>query len=323
MIDIGYLAFAYKNPLVLKREIATLSSSGNCAFFVHIDRKVDIEEFSFVRGENVFFSDERLPVYWGEFSGIEAIVLLIRQALESCLQCKYLVLLSGSEYPLRTGKYISRFLKSNNGAEFISLVRVPASGKPISRITTIRFPSNKPTRRFASRVLARVGLCQRDYRKHLPGLEPYAGSTWWALSRDACQYILDFTKGNPQVERYFRNTFVPEESFFHTILGNSSFRPRIRRNLVYEDWGARGAHPSLISEAHVRRFREQENVWLDDMYGSGEALFARKFSDGRLDLVDLIDEMIRRKEGGAPLQRAAHDCETEMSAVAKKGANVA
>jgi hypothetical protein len=101
------------------------------------------------------------------------------------------------------------------------------------------------------------------------------------------------------VEKYFRNTFAPEESFFHTILGNSPFRPRIQRNLVYEDWGARGVHPSLISEVHLRRFAEQEDVWLEDMYGSGEALFARKFSDDRMDLVERVDEMIGTKEGNA------------------------
>ena len=222
VIDIGYLVFAYKNPRVLQRQITMLSSRG-CAFFIHIDRKTNMEEFSCIGCENVFFSQERLPVYWGEFSGVEAILLLIRQALENCQSCRYLVLLSGSEYPLRTAKYIGTFLEANTGAEFISLVKMPAPGKPISRISTLRFPSNMPVRRFAFRALARLGLAQRDFRKHLPGMEPYAGNTWWALSRDACQYILDFTEENPQVRRYFQNTFAPEESFFHTILGNSPF----------------------------------------------------------------------------------------------------
>jgi Core-2/I-Branching enzyme len=298
MVRIAYLVFAYKNPQVLRKAIATLSNE-NCTFFIHIDQNANIAAFSGIRGQNIVFSENRVSVHWAEISGIEAIILLIRQALEGAQRYDSFVLLSGSEYPLRSSQYIHRFLDDNRGSEFMSLVKMPAPGKPLSRINTLTFPSEKPVRRFAVRALAKVGLAQRDYRKHLGGLEPYAGNTWWALSRDACEYTLEFMKRNPHVKKYFQNTFAPEESIFHTILGNSPLRPRIRRNLTYEDWCARGAHPEFINETHMRLFEAQEKVSLDDMYGSGEALFARKFSDDRLDLVDRTDEMIRRKEGYA------------------------
>jgi len=296
MVRIAYLVFAYKNPRLLKRVIERLSSEGS-AFFVHIDRKSDIRPFSDINGPNVFLSKKRLPVYWAEFSGIEAILLLIREALKASQRYEYFVLLSGSDYPLRSGTYIEEFFEANRGSEFISISRLPAPGKPISLVSMLRYPSDKPVRRLAFRALVKLGFGQRDYRKGLGGLEAYAGCTWWALSREACEYILQFMEANPHVERYFRNTFAPEESFFHTILGNSPFRPRIRRDLLYEDWRVCRAHQATISEAHVALFETQEKVWVEDMYGSGEALFARKFSDDRLDVLDRIDEMIWRKEG--------------------------
>jgi hypothetical protein len=102
---------------------------------------------------------------------------------------------------------------------------------------------------------------------------------------------------NPHVEEYFQNTFAPDESFFHTILGNSPWRSRVRKNLVYADWSTSlGHHPAMLNDEHVRLFEAQEKVWVEDEWGSGEMLFARKFSDSRLDLVERIDEMIRRKE---------------------------
>jgi hypothetical protein len=304
MVRIAYLVFAYKNPQVLRRAIGTLSSEDS-AFFIHIDLKRSIDEFSCIRGENVFFSQKRVPVYWGEFSGIDAILLLIRQALQRAEHYDYFVLLSGSEYPLRSSEYIRTFLAENSGLEFMSLVKMPAPGKPISRINTLRFPSDKPLRRFAVRALAKLGLAQRDYRKYLGALEPYAGDTWWALSREACEYILRFMESNRHVEKYFRNTFAPEESFLHTVMGNSPLRRRIRRNMVYEDWSARGAHPGMITEAQIRLFEAQEKVCVQDMYGAGEVLLARKFSDDNLTLVERIDEMIRRKEQRStiPLRR--------------------
>jgi hypothetical protein len=304
MVNVAYLVLCHTNPQVIKRTIRALSSDA-CAFFIHLDLKSDIERFSCIKGENVFFSQERLRVYWGEFSQTEAIALLIRQALESPRYYDYLVLLSGSEYPLRSSAYIHEFLEINGGSEFISLVKMPALGKPLSRICTVRYPSDRPVRRFAGRALAKLGFAQRDYRKHLGGCEPYSGSTWWALSREACDYILRFMASNTVVERYFRNTFASDEAFFHTILGNSPFRPTIRRNLLYEDWSTGGPSPVTLKEAHLRRFTSHEKVWLEDMYGSGEALFARKFSDDDLNLLDRIDEMVLRKERSQELQEAS------------------
>jgi hypothetical protein len=314
-MKIAYLVFAYKNPKLLKGAIGTLSCE-DCAFFIHIDQKSSIKEFSRIGGENVFFSEKRIPVYWGEFSGVQAILLLLRQALERSQDYDYFVLLSGSEYPLRSAKYIHAFLEENRGLEFMSIVKMPneAAGKPISRINTLRLQSNKPVRRLAVRVLAKLGLAQRDYRKYLGSLEPYSGSTWWALTKEACQYILEFVQRNQHVEEYFQTTFAPEEMFFHTILGNSAFGSRTRRSLLYEDWSARGGHPAMISHQHLALFEAQEKVCLNDVYGSGEVLFARKFSDDRLDLLQRIDDMIRRKESTEPLPGPAARGQSHFSA---------
>lgn len=297
-MKVAYLVFAYKNPQLLKRVIGKLSTE-DCSFFIHIDQKSSIHEFSRIGGENVLFSEHRIPVYWAEFSGVQAILLLLRQALQRRQDCDYFVLLSGSEYPIRSARYIHTFLGENRGLEFINIVKMPneAAGKPISRINTLRIQSDRPYRRFAVRVMAKLGLAQRDYRRYLGSLEPYAGNTWWALTRNACQYILEFVDCNQHVTEYFQNVFAPEEAFFHTILGNSPFGSRTRRNLVYEDWSAQGAHPAMINQQHMAFFEAREKVEIDDVYGSGELLFARKFSDDSTDLLEEINDMIRRKDG--------------------------
>jgi hypothetical protein len=299
-MKIAYLLFAYKNPKLVARVIERLSTE-DCAFFIHIDQKSDMDQFSHLRGKSVFFTEKRMSVYWAEFTGIEAILLLIRQALAGPHEYEYFVLLSGSDYPLRSASYIHGFLQKNRGAEFINIVRVPAPGKPLSRINTLRFPSTKPVRRFVARGLAKLGLARRDYRKYLGNLDAYSGNTWWAITRDACQYILEFTKKNPHVGAYFENVFAPEEAFFHTILGNSAFKSRIRRNLVYEDWSKPGGHPAMINDQHVAFFESQDTVCVSDLFGDGELLFARKFSDDDFALLKRIDDMIGQKEKLSPL----------------------
>jgi len=313
-MKIAYLFFAYKNPRLIERVIGRLSTD-DCAFFIHIDQKSSMNEFSRIRGENVFFTEKRIPVYWAEFTGIEAILLLIRQALASAQDYKYLVLLSGSDYPLRSAGYIQSFLERNRGAEFMDILKVPAPGKPLSRINTLRPPSSKPVRQFVARALAKMGLAQRDYKKFLGSLDAYSGNTWWTLTREACQYIVDFVDENPHVGRYFQDVYAPEEAFFHTILGNSMFKSRIRRNLLYEDWSASVAHPAMINEQHIAFFQRLDQVCVNDTFGDGELLFARKFSDGDLELLRRIDVMIEEKE------RFSRGCEllgTEKPVSAKR-----
>jgi hypothetical protein len=294
-IKIAYLVLAHNNPLVLKRAIATLSCE-DCEFFVHIDKKSSMARFSGIGGENVHFSETRLPVYWGEFSQVQAILLLLRTALGSSQNSDYCVLISGSDYPLRSARYIREFLAANHGLEFMNLVKVPAPGKPLSRINTVRFQSGKPIRRFVMRGLAKLGLGQRDYRKYLGNTEAYSGSTWWALTRDACQDILEFVEQNSHFVKYFEDVFAADEAFFHTILGNSLFKSRIRRNLVFEDWSGSVAHPAMINDEHIALFEARDEVRVKDVFGDGESLFARKFSDTNLELLQRIDEMIERKE---------------------------
>ena len=249
-----------------------------------------------IRGGNVAFLEHRYTVFWAEFSGVMAILSLIRRALHGPERYDYLVLLSGSEYPLKSQRYIHDFFRANKGTEFIDMVRIPNSraGKPLSHINTFRVQSHRPVLQCVVKALSRLRCVRRNYRKALGSLEPYGGHTWWALTRDACQYICNFVDANPRVVRFFENAPQPEETFFHTILGNSVFRQRVRRNLVYEDWSAGGARPAMIGEKHLAYFEANRTIYIEDVFGSGEVLFARKYSDDNSEALDRVDAIIAR-----------------------------
>lgn len=68
-----------------------------------------------------------------------------------------------------------------------------------------------------------------------------------------------------------------------------------QRSLIYEDWSAKTGHPAMIKENHISFFEAQKKVWVNDVFGSGELLFARKFSDENLGLLERIDKMIECK----------------------------
>lgn len=305
-MKIAYLILAHNNPQHLQRLVSALSSR-SCAFFIHIDRKASLRSFSNVTGKNVFFAQERVPVYWGDFSQVEAILILLRTALADQRRFDYVVLLSGTDYPLQPVEYIEHFFAHNSGTEFINIVQMPceAAGKPIARLTTYKQRPGDPTIRRALRnllVKTRVTPAERDYTAYLGNLVPYGGSTWWALSREACAYIQHFVDNQPNVVHFFTHTVCPDESIFQTILGNSPYKASIQRNLTYTDWRGGGANPGYITEQHLETFAAAAPIMITNTYGTGELLFARKFSDDTEDIVLRLDQIIR--ERGAQLTRA-------------------
>ena len=299
-MKIAYLILAYNNPNHLRRLIKGLFSP-NSHFYIHVDQKSNMNDFGLVSSKQIEILEERIPVYWGDISAINAILVMMKKALSITDSCDYLFLLSGSDYPLQSTAYIEKYLQNNIGKEFMNLVQIPndEAGKPLSRFTAYKFTPHTPYFIILFyKVLVKLGVIarQRDYKKYLDNLQPYGGSTWWCLSRESCVYILDFLENHPRFVRYFQNTFIPEEMFFHTILGNSIYKDKIQGNLVFTDWSSKGPHPAVLGDHHLNIFNKEPQITINDVYGKREVLFARKFTDASTELVEKIDQMRLEKE---------------------------
>jgi hypothetical protein len=296
VVKIVYLVLAHNCPRHLQRLVGALSSRSS-AFFVHIDKKVDTAAFREAVGDAVSFTRERVAVHWGDFSQVEAIRALIREALADARKFDRFVLLSGTDYPVRPQSYIAEFFARNREAQFINIVQMPSVSvsKPLSRLTDFQpAPATTALSKLARKIAARIGIKprQRDYKEVFDGLVPYAGSTWWAFTRDACEYIEEFAQARPALVDFFRNTVCPDEMFFHTVLGNSNFASDMQRHVTYTDWTAGGASPAYMSMAHVELFRSTRTFPADGQFGGGEMLFARKFSDDLESVVAALDRLL-------------------------------
>ncbi|MEJ5348899.1 MAG: beta-1,6-N-acetylglucosaminyltransferase [Desulfosoma sp.] len=296
---IAYLIVAYNNPRHFPRLIRALDRP-NCAFFVHIDKKYDISPYKAVSKSDVIFSQKRVPVYWGDFSTVEAILIVLQEALENPQGFQRFVLLSGSDYPIRSAQWIEQFFEKHPDTEYMNLVPMPSKslGKPLTRLTYYRPKPTTPSWiLFAAKALMKLGLWpRRNYRKVLGNFQPYGGSMFWALTREAAQYLVDFLNRRPDFFEFYRHTYCPDEMMLQTILGNSPFAARTQRNLTYADWSARGRSPEWIQRKHLEFFRSTTRFPDDDPYGPGEILFARKFSENADDLVRELDQIIVERE---------------------------
>ncbi len=273
MTRVAYIVSAYKLPAQLARLLARLEGRGT-TFVAHVDRRTSRSVFEEMvertrRLDVTFLPRHRSP--WGSFGHVQTTLEGISYLLESEIAFDYAVLLTGQDYPLRSPRAIERFLAEAEGRSFMSSWPLPhppwGRHGGLDRLT--RWHRVLGPRR------ARVSL---PARRRLPaGLAPYGGSPYWCFSRAAVEYVQRFVTEKPELVRFFRHVYIPDELMFQTILMNSALRDAIvNDNVRYVEWGREPA-PAILTRAD-----------LPAMLQSG-ALFARKF-DETVDPV-VLDEL--------------------------------
>jgi hypothetical protein len=222
-VRIAYLILAYDQPNHVGRLVEQLDD-GNAKFFIHVDRKSDIEPFrSAVNSQRAVFLDERLAINWGGWRMVQATLHLLRRAHGEA-PSDYYQLLSDSCYPIKSNLDIANKLRGNN-LDYLTINHELIPGaKHFGWVGRYHSPDLLPARepKSAGRFFSRL-------QKHFPqrrgprGLRLYKGWQWWCLRHECIEYILRSIDSAPDIERFFRYTRIPDETFFHTIIGNSKF----------------------------------------------------------------------------------------------------
>jgi len=294
-LRIAYIVLAHRLPQQLARLVRRLSDSDS-AFFVHLDRSADRRHgcdlqraaVDSLAGASQVVLLKRHACYWGNFHIVEATLEGIGAILQSRRPFDRVVLLSGQDYPIKPLSQIRSYFAHHTHEEFIESFPLTAP----NRWSGHRGPYNAIARvkrwhlHFRSRTLTLPWK-----RPFLRGVVPYGGSQWWALSMDCIEYIWGFVQREHRFLAYFRNTFIPDELFFHTIISNSAFAERVSgHDLTFADWSRPGPpYPATLDRTYLQTLCDSPK------------LFARKFDmDEDPGLLDLIDANLLR-EGSAPL----------------------
>jgi hypothetical protein len=171
---------------------------------------------------------------WGTFSLVAATIECIATLVALKKPFDYAVLLSGQDYPIKSNSSIRQFFKDNDGRQFIESFSLQ---KP-NRWSGNSGPYNSQARiRYFHFNFRRYWIYFKSRREFPLGWEPYGGSQWWMLSRDCIVYLHSFIRDNPSFVRYFRNVFIPDESFFQSVISNSPFRTVVANDDArFIDW---------------------------------------------------------------------------------------
>lgn len=306
LMKIAYIILAHKNPRQVVRLIRRLNVPDKTTFYVHIDKKSASNIYDNIAEEVKALGNvkmlKRYDSAWGSFGIVEATMEGLKQAVESDDPFDYLVNLSGQDYPIKSNERIRAKLSASENCSYIWYLTLPfegshpTKGEICQRLNRyeywhlryhnwhVRLPSDfqKYRRIFSVErsilwMLSNLFLPKK--RKFFKNFILYGGGQWWCLRKSHAEYIHNFLESNREYYSFYKNTHIPDESFFQTILLNSAHKNEIINDdlrLLYFE-GA-DSHPKIYQ---TEDFAE---------IASSEQLFVRKFDITRDEnILDLID----------------------------------
>lgn len=291
------LLIAHQNPEHQLKLINYLGDSFD--FFIHYNKKSKLTENdikAFTALPNVKLFSQKYEVNWGGVTLTKIILYLGGEAIKN-KDYKYIIVLSGQDFPIKSRQSILNFYNENEGKQFLLNFPLPApwwENGGYERFNYYHFFDIVNGRNhlgqkminFLVKTQKIIGL-NRDIKSKLPPM--YGGSSWFSVTTDCMEYCIHYFDKHKGIFKLINHTFAPDEMIFHTIIMNSEYEKSVQNdNLCFISWGE---DPSPLT--------------LDDSFfhvlKSSDKLFARKFisptSTGLIEkLTDLNSDTLNNKE---------------------------
>lgn len=228
-MKLAYLILCHTDAEHINR-LANKLANENTEIYIHVDLKSDLEEFKskILLNENIHFIKDRVRVFWGGYSQVQATINLMDYAYKNGKYDRY-ILLQGLDYPLASNKEIENFFNINKNTEFIRGCNITNSTEKYfySKCKYYWFFDNiNIAKRIFNRISNRIDLKIRKgwVRVNSNRYDLYWGSAQWALTDKCVKYILEFNKEQKKFNKYLKNTFPVDEIYFNSIIFNSNYR---------------------------------------------------------------------------------------------------
>lgn len=227
----AYLIIAHNKVEQLKFLLSLLDYEKN-DIFILFDKKATITEkqknelSQIVMKSRVFFTRE-VPIYWGDYSLVEAEMELFGAAAKQEQYSMY-HLLSGVDLPLDTAENIYNFFDSRKEYNFLTMVsdELYIRNKVYERVAFKTMFPHLTLRTVNNKFLRSVLKIYRKFEVELQrifkvdcfkkfNLELKYASNWCSLNKKAVDILLEEKK---LIASIFKNTKVNDELFIPTIL---------------------------------------------------------------------------------------------------------
>lgn len=236
MAKLAFILLAHEAAdVVADAADALLEGDDTCILAIHYDRKSPIRAFERLKeryrgSDRVFLVEERIACGWGEFGLVEATVNAMRVLQRHGGDYSHAYLVSSSCFPLKPLDMLRAFLDEHADLDFIesqdeSWIKGGLRDERYSYYFPFSFSRRRGLFEFATALQRRLGI-----RRRRPDLTPRYGSQWWCLRRRTMDGVLGWIDANPAAFRFFRQVWIPDETFFQTIV------PMVRGANPTGDW---------------------------------------------------------------------------------------
>ncbi|MEP3785227.1 DUF5928 domain-containing protein [Ascidiaceihabitans sp.] len=279
MAKIAYILLCHKDPEAIIKQAQRLTAVGDY-MSIHFDASANPAHYAQIKAalkdnDHVTYAHKRIKCGWGEWSLVQATLYAVESAVDAFPKATHFYMLSGDCMAVKSAEYTHQFLDDND-ADFIESFDYFESdwiktGMKEERLIYRHFFNERTQkwRFYTSFNMQRKFGITRDIPDDI---QVMIGSQWWCLRRRTVEWVLDFTRQRKDVMRFFRTTWIPDETFFQTIVRhvvpNEEIRTRTLTFLMFTDYGM----PVTFYDDHY------------DLLLSQDFLFARKISPEAKDL---------------------------------------
>ena len=264
-------------------EVAAWLARQGAPVVVHVDRRASKAEMrafeEAVQGQGDITLIRRRRCDWGSWSLVDATNRAARRLLRDYPDVTHVCLVSGACLPLRPLSDLTAFLADDPRADYIESVSVSEvpwiqGGLGAERFE-YRFPFAFRGRRRLFDLAVRVQRTLGWKRRPPAGVDPHLGSQWWCLGRETLTAILDDPE-RPRIDRFFRATWIPDESYYQTLARRHS-RRLVSRSLTHArfDWKGR---PHILYDDHAEQLEQVDAFFARKVWHGADALYARFLS---------------------------------------------
>ncbi|NBZ86558.1 DUF5928 domain-containing protein [Stagnihabitans tardus] len=286
MAKIAYILLCHKDPAGIIAQAERLTAAGDF-IAIHFDARAKREDYDRIRealatNPAVAFAARRVKCGWGEWSLVDATLQAVEAAVEAFPRATHFYMLSGDCMPVKTAEYAHRFLDATE-CDYIESFDFFASdwiktGIKEERLIYRHFFNERTQKKWFYRSMQwqeRLGL-----KRSVPhDIQMMIGSQWWCLRRRTVELILAFCKARPDVMRFFATTWIPDETFFQTLVRHLvpevEIKARTLTFLMFTDYGM----PVSFYNDHY------------DLLLAQDYLFARKISPDAIELKERLGKL--------------------------------
>ncbi|TCO74230.1 DUF5928 domain-containing protein [Rhodovulum euryhalinum] len=282
MARIAYILLCHKAPDEIIAQVGQLTAAGDLVA-IHFDARAPVGEYLKIRAAldanpSVVFATRRVKCGWGEWSLVAATLAALKAAEAAFPRATHFYMLSGDCMPIKTAEYAHAFLDSEDAdyiesLDFFESDWIKTGIKSERLVYRHMFNERRQPRLFyaALETQKRLGLTRT-----IPAdLQVMIGSQWWCLRRRTVEAVLDFIAARPDVVRFFRRTWIPDETFFQTLVRHlvpgTEIRPRTLTFLMFSDYGM----PVTFYNDHYDLLLAQDFLFARKISAEAQALKAR------------------------------------------------